>query len=146
MSGAGVRALPERPDRVFVDGVVRGDEGQAMFDRLADQAAVERVLVEEREARQMEGAPVIEGETPEAVPASFPWDQCLRRRNRLSNRPRDGLRPGCSPEEDGGIEQEPDGPPPSKAAISSSGRGSRNEGGTEKAPLARPNGRGSAVG
>ena len=48
-----------------------------MFDRLADQHPVEGVLVQWRQARQMQRASFVERETSESVPMPLPRHQRL---------------------------------------------------------------------
>lgn len=169
-----VNLLPESPYRVLADRSVRGNESQTVFDRLAHQHAVERVLVQTWQTRQVQRAPLVERETSEAMAMALARHECFRRfrqrqpaqpmlqrdfpgrqgahkylvrrrRNRSPDRGRHGLR-GCHPpEEDRGVEQEPHSLPPSKAAISSSGSGSKKEGGTVNVPLPKPKGRGSSA-
>ncbi len=72
-------ALPDRTDRVLRDERIGRQEDMFMLDGLADQHAVERVLMERRQLIQIQRSALFKGQGSDAVTLALRRDKTLGR-------------------------------------------------------------------
>ena len=86
------RVLPEHPDRVLADQRVRGDDDQTFGDGLTNQYAVERILMQGRQFRDLNDRFLRHWQRLNAgllATARYP-DRRFLRQGQSSQRPLDG--------------------------------------------------------